>query len=133
MEGASKDKGECGWYKTLRLCYTGILSSAEVKGIPDFWLTALKNTDLFTDMIKVGRLHVSPNVNTHTFTPHTCIFALTHTLTHSHPHTHPHISPNVNTHTFTPHKCICTFSSSHTLTPSHSSSPSHTHPSSGAR
>ena len=24
-----------------------------MKGIPDFWLTALKNTDVFADMIKV--------------------------------------------------------------------------------
>ena len=73
------------------MCYTGILSSAEVKGIPAFWLTALKNTDLFTDMIKVGRLHVSLNGYTHVPSH---ILTLTsshthpHTLTHTHPHTH---------------------------------------------
>ena len=33
---------------------------------------------------------MSPNVNTRTFTPHTCIFALTHTLSPSHSSSHPH-------------------------------------------
>ena len=65
------------------MCYTGILSSAEIKGIPAFWLTALKNTDLFTDMIKVGRLHVSLNGYTHVPS-----HILTLTPSHTHPHTH---------------------------------------------
>ncbi len=31
-----------------------VLFSLAEKGIPDFWFTALKNTDLFTEMIKVS-------------------------------------------------------------------------------
>ena len=32
----------------------GGASSSPATGIPEFWLTAMKNTDIFSDWIKVG-------------------------------------------------------------------------------
>ena len=32
---------------------TGDASSSPATGIPDFWLTSLKNTDIFADWVKV--------------------------------------------------------------------------------